>query len=70
MKTQLKPDLSTFRKKFRFDESSYKYARFILSYAPVVLFGWGVWVFGNTTFISTNNIIEGKPPLPISNPSC
>lgn len=52
--------MTTFRKKFRFDSSSYRYARFILSYAPVVLFGWGVWVFGNTTFISTDNIIEGK----------
>lgn len=50
--------MSTFRIKYRLDETLYKNTLSMIKYAPPILIFILIWIFGNEVFISSNSYIE------------
>lgn len=52
------PALTTHRNKYRLDETLYRDSLQIIKFGPAVVIFGAVWIFGNETYISTNNIVD------------
>lgn len=50
--------MTTFRNKYRLDQTLYENALYIIKFGPVLMIIFLCWVFGNKIFISGNGYIE------------